>query len=69
MSEQFDTEALRHFITLIRDKTSNARKTIAELDARIDRTITEWQDLKKNEIELQTLERQFRKNSHTKQGA
>jgi CheY-like chemotaxis protein len=67
-SGRLDEESLRRFIALVRGKTAGARKTVAELDARIDRTITEWMDLKKNEIELQTLEKQFRKNPQQKQG-
>jgi DNA-binding response OmpR family regulator len=61
-----DSGALQRLVALIREKAANTRKTIAELDARIDRTITEWQDLKKNEIELQTLEKQFRRNPQQK---
>jgi DNA-binding response OmpR family regulator len=64
--EMGDVEALPRLIALIREKTTNTRKTIAELDARIDRTITEWRYLKKNEIELQALEKQFRKNPQQK---
>ena len=37
------------------------RKQIAELDARIDKTIREWEDIKKNEIGLSVLESQIRK--------
>jgi hypothetical protein len=32
------------------------RKHIAELDARVERTLSEWEDLKKNEIGIKTLE-------------
>jgi CheY-like chemotaxis protein len=41
--------------TLSRQITS-VRKHIAELDARIERTLSEWADLKKNEIGIKTLE-------------
>jgi CheY-like chemotaxis protein len=35
---------------------TSVRKHIAELDARIERTLSEWEDLKKNEIGIKTLE-------------
>jgi DNA-binding response OmpR family regulator len=35
---------------------ASVRKHIAELDARIERTLSEWEDLKKNEIGIKTLE-------------
>jgi len=50
----------------ILEKTCNARKQIAELDAKIDKTILEWEDLKKNEIGLSVLETEIRK--HLNQG-
>jgi DNA-binding response OmpR family regulator len=45
----------------IKEKTGKLRKRIAELDARIEKTILEWDALKKNEIGLSTLELQIRK--------
>ncbi|MCL2762985.1 MAG: response regulator [Treponema sp.] len=45
----------------IKEKTHKIRKDIAELDARIEKTILEWEALKKNEIGLSTLESQIRK--------
>ena len=36
------------------------RKHVAELDARIEKTITEWEQLKKDEIGLSVLETQIR---------
>ena len=45
----------------IKEKINKARRKIAELDARIDKTIIEWEDLKKNEIGLSTLDAQIRK--------
>jgi CheY-like chemotaxis protein len=59
-----DAAVLAKQIDLIREKTSMVRKNIAELDAKIDRTIAEWQDLKKNEIEIQILEENIRKSVH-----
>jgi CheY-like chemotaxis protein len=59
-----DTAILAKQIGVIREKTSAVRKNIAGLDAKIDRTIAEWQDLKKNEIEIQILENNIRKSVH-----
>ncbi|MDR3249277.1 MAG: response regulator [Treponema sp.] len=63
-SEEADDQTLPRLLGAIKGKTALVRKTIAELDARIERTITEWEDLKKNEIGLQTLENQIRKSMH-----
>jgi DNA-binding response OmpR family regulator len=49
---------------MILEKTQAVRKHIAELDARIEKTLTEWEDLKKNEIGLPVLENQIRKFMH-----
>jgi DNA-binding response OmpR family regulator len=46
------------------EKTQAVRKHIAELDARIEKTLTEWEDLKKHEIGLPILENQIRKSMH-----
>ena len=43
------------------EKTQHVRKQIAELDARIEKTIVQWEDLKKREIGLPILETNFRK--------
>ena len=59
-----DREALSGTIRLINEKTQAVRKHIAELDARIEKTISEWDDLKKNEIGLNALENQIRKFLH-----
>jgi len=45
----------------ILDKTRKIRGVIEELDGRIGKTISEWEDLKKNEIGLSTLESESRK--------
>jgi DNA-binding response OmpR family regulator len=42
------------------EKTQTVRKHIAELDARIEKTLAEWEDLKKDEIGLPVLEDQIR---------
>jgi DNA-binding response OmpR family regulator len=47
--------------TLVLEKIRGVRKHIAGLDARIEKTLAEWEDLKKNEIGLPALESQIRK--------
>jgi DNA-binding response OmpR family regulator len=44
------------------EKSGKVRKHVAELDARIEKTIAEWERLKKNEIGLPLLETQIRTN-------
>ncbi len=46
---------------LVREQAAEARKRIADLEAQMARTQAEREVLKKKEIELKTLERQFRK--------
>ena len=46
----------------VSEKSRKVRKHVAELDARIEKTIAEWEHLKKNEIGLPILETQIRKN-------
>jgi CheY-like chemotaxis protein len=48
----------------ILEKTQAVRKHIAELDARIEKTLAEWEDLKKNEIGLPVLENQIKNSIH-----
>ena len=55
-------EALAKFLGDVSDKSKKVRKHVAELDARIEKTITEWEKIKKNEIGLSVLETQIRKN-------
>jgi DNA-binding response OmpR family regulator len=54
-------ETLTALVKVITEKTQIVRKHIAELDARIEKTIIEWEDLKKGEIGLTVLEDQIRK--------
>jgi DNA-binding response OmpR family regulator len=54
--EQIDETTLPRLLGVIKEKTGSVRKHIAELDARIERTLSEWEDLKKNEIGIKTLE-------------
>jgi DNA-binding response OmpR family regulator len=56
-------------IKIITEKTQTVRKHIAELDARIEKTTLEWEDLKKNEIGLSVLENQIRKFLNTADGS
>ena len=46
----------------VSDKSRKVRKYVAELDARIEKTTSEWEKLKENEIGLSVLETQIRKN-------
>jgi len=57
-------ESLSKTISALGEKTQTVRKQIAALDARIEKTIIEWDDLKKNEIGLSVLETQIRKFLH-----
>jgi len=59
-----DREFLKKLSGDIQEKTQKVRMRIAELDARIEKTILEWEALKKNEIGLSTLESQIRKFLH-----
>jgi DNA-binding response OmpR family regulator len=59
--EPVDHEALSRLLKTISEKTQAVRKHIAGLDARIEKTVAEWEDLKKNEIGLTVLESQIRK--------
>jgi len=44
------------------EKSQKVRKHVAELDARIEKTAAEWENLKKNEIGLPMLETKIREN-------
>jgi len=59
-----DRETLAGIARLVTEKTQAVRRQIAELDARIEKTAVEWDDLKKNEIGLSALENQIRKFLH-----
>ncbi|MDR2104071.1 MAG: response regulator, partial [Treponema sp.] len=61
-SETVDKNTLPPLLEAITGKTQLIRKRIAELDARIEKTVLEWEDLKKNEIGLTVLENQIRKS-------
>ena len=54
-------------IKLVSEKIMSVRKHIAVLDARIEKTINEWDNLKKDEIGLSALENQIRSMLHQEQ--
>ena len=64
MKNQNETEvtskANAKLFDLVSAESRMARKHVAELDAKIEKTITEWEHLKKNEIGLPVLENQIR---------
>jgi CheY-like chemotaxis protein len=47
---------------LVVEKTQRVRKHIAELDARIEKTLSDWEALRKEEIGLSALEDRLRKS-------
>ncbi|MCL2801849.1 MAG: response regulator [Treponema sp.] len=60
-------ETLTARIKPVSEKIVSVRKHIAALDARIEKTINEWDNLKKDEIGLSVLESQIRKFLHQDQ--
>jgi DNA-binding response OmpR family regulator len=62
--EVVDEKLLPRILDLIKEKTARVRRSVAELDARIERTVTEWENLKQHEIGLHILEQQIRKSPH-----
>ena len=58
--EKINMEQLSKTVGLIKEQSKKVRKNIAELDARIERTMVEWENMKKNEIGLQMLEEKIR---------
>jgi len=54
-------------VNTVSEKILSVRKHIAALDARIEKTINEWDNLKKDEIGLPVLENQIRKFLHQEQ--
>ncbi|MDR1107971.1 MAG: response regulator [Spirochaetaceae bacterium] len=60
IEEVIDQNTLPRLLDMIRENSKAVRKHIAVLDARIERTITEWEGLKKNEIGLHVLENHIR---------
>jgi len=58
-SDQKNSEKL---LFAVSEKSRKIRKHVEELDARIEKTIAEWEDLKKEEIGLTQLETSIREN-------
>ena len=46
----------------VSEKSGVVRTQVADLDLRLEKTVTEWEQLKKDEIDLPVLETQIRKN-------
>jgi DNA-binding response OmpR family regulator len=65
--ENFNKETLTGLVKPASEKILSVRKHIAALDARIEKTINEWDNLKKDEIGLSVLESQIRKLLHQEQ--
>jgi DNA-binding response OmpR family regulator len=65
--ENFNQETLLSLVKPVSEKILSVRKHIAALDARIEKTINEWNNLKKDEIGLSVLESQIRKFLHQEQ--
>jgi len=63
-AESIDKETIIKNIKPISEKINSVRKHIAALDARIEKTINEWDNLKKDETGLPVLENQIRKIIH-----
>jgi DNA-binding response OmpR family regulator len=55
-------DTLAKLLGELKQKTQAVRKNIAGLDARIERTMAEWENLKKNEIGLSVLEQNIRRS-------
>jgi DNA-binding response OmpR family regulator len=65
--ENLNQETLIQHLNPVSEKILSVRKHIAALDARIEKTINEWDNLKKDEIGLSVLENQIRKFLHQEQ--
>jgi len=50
---------LARLLDNVKEKNRQVRKSMADLDARIEKTMAEWENLKKNEIGLTILEKQI----------
>jgi DNA-binding response OmpR family regulator len=58
---------LKKLLNTLKKKTQLVRKNIAGLDARIERTMAEWENLKKNEIGISALETKMRRSLQQEQ--
>ncbi|MDR1588242.1 MAG: response regulator [Treponema sp.] len=64
ISKSGDLHQAKEQVKVVTEKTQAVRKRIAELDARIEKTTVEWDNLKKDEIGLSALENHIRKFLH-----
>jgi CheY-like chemotaxis protein len=55
-----EQRSLSRLLEAVKEKSAEVRKHIAGLDARIERTMVEWEGLKQHEIGLKVLEKQLR---------
>ena len=62
--ENFSRETIISHVKPVTEKILSVRKHIAALDARIEKTINEWDNLKREEIGIPMLENQIRKFLH-----
>jgi len=62
LSPHSEDKDCRKLLQQVSENSRKIRKCAAELDARIEKTTTEWERLKKEEIGLSALETQIRKN-------
>jgi len=62
-----ETPGLADLLKDLKQKSQLVRKNLAGLDARIEKTMTEWENLKKNEIGLTILEKQIRRSLQQEQ--
>ncbi|GHV67652.1 hypothetical protein AGMMS49928_05150 [Spirochaetia bacterium] len=62
ISEGSAVEDLPRLLVLLTEKTGSVRRHIAELDARIEKTVAEWENLKKGEIGIGNLENHIRRS-------
>ena len=60
--DEADKQNSTKLLHTVSEKSKKVRKHVVELDARIEKTISEWERLKKSEIGLSLLETQIRKN-------
>jgi DNA-binding response OmpR family regulator len=63
LSLKKEGETQEELFQAVSGKSKKVRKHVAELDARIEKTISEWDRLKKKEIVLSMLENQIRNNA------
>jgi CheY-like chemotaxis protein len=62
LSPDGEVKIMRDLLDSLAKKSQLVRKQIAGLDARIERAMAEWENLKKNEIGISVLEKQIRRS-------